>query len=466
VCYFLVTFYILYLRFINLEMREPADSAAYMQVAWSALHWPPFTISMQENFISYFPYNFLGDQLMWTLALFSPLCLLPYPGIMFLAAQSSIISVGALLLYRIAAEKLEDRLLAILVTVCFLLNPATLLSFWHFGFRAETLFIPLTFLIFYLVGKERLFWACIVLTLFLLTKHNSILVGVPMGFYFIFWEKKQWRFGVFCIMASILYYIVGLKMVMAHLQENPVAHFKHFAQFGSTPWEAMVNIITNPAVVWESISITTIDYMIQSLFPAGFLSLFSAIFWLASSELLINALLPHYHAVYCGWHWTFFIPFSFLGMIYTTSWALKTKWSQKARSIFIALILIQLAFSQNISASKVFGDINAFSFRSSNTNTFDIISKIHSIDPEASIMVSSALLWLAFDREHIYNSRVRFHDEVDYIAILLPIETLGHKIFDKFIIDEYALEDKIGYSKFHNYVLISKSSNLAIYKHR
>ncbi|MEN6439284.1 MAG: DUF2079 domain-containing protein [Syntrophobacter sp.] len=465
-CYFAVTFYSLYLRYIYFEMKEPTDSAAYMQVAWSIFHWPPYTMSVQENLISYFPFNFLGDQLMWTLALFAPLCLLPFPGIMFLFAQALIICAGAFLLYRFSAEKLDNRLLALLLATCFLFNPATLLSFWDFGFRAETLFIPLTFLIFYLLHRDRPFWACMVLTLFLLTKHNSILVAIPLGFYFIFWDTKYRRFGVFCILASMVYYVVGLKVVMANLQENPVASFKHFAKFGDTPWQAILNIFTHPGDIWQGVSPFTVDYIKRIFLPAGLLAIFSPVFWMASSELLINAVLPAYHSVYCGWHWTLVIPFAFLGMTYTMCWVLKTKWQGYLKCLFVVLLLVQIGLNVRSFTKRVTEDINHFFYKTTHVDTSEIMDKLALIEPEASVMTSGRLLWYFFDRKNVYNSRVKFHDEVDYIAILLPLLNLGENEIDKYILREFSSQLLTGDSSFNGFDLVVKDTNLWIFRNK
>lgn len=469
--YFTLIFYSLYLRYENFAMLEPTDSAAYMQVSWSTLHWPPFTISLQENLISYFPFNFLGDQLMWTLALFSPLCLLPCPGVMFLAAQSTIICSGAFLLYLIAAEKLENRLVALLLTTCYLFNPATYLSFSYFGFRAETLFIPLTFLIFYLVDKSKPAWACLVLALFLLTKHNSILIAVPLGAYFVFWDRKQWRFGIFCILSSIVYYVVGLKIIMASLQENPVAHFKHFAQFGGTPWEVTATIIAHPGKIFSLIGPLKLDYVLRMIFPAGLLALFSPIFWICSSELLINAVIGDYVAVDCGWHWTFVIPFMFLGMIFTMCWLFgKTNRHKHIRKALTILLLFQMTLELQEVGYRIYSDIISFHARSLQNNSSQIMHHLSSIDHDASIMVSAQLLWSFFDRRHIYNARVKFHDEVDYIAILLPSDRPAYTgldlHIDHFLIKELTLQSRTGESKFRNFDIIVNDSNLLVYKHK
>ena len=73
VLHFALTFTALYNRYVSFEMWEPVDSSAYMQISWSIVHGSPFTTSIQERWVSYAQHNFLGDQLIFTLSLFSPL---------------------------------------------------------------------------------------------------------------------------------------------------------------------------------------------------------------------------------------------------------------------------------------------------------------------------------------------------------------------------------------------------------
>jgi TRAP-type C4-dicarboxylate transport system permease small subunit len=75
VLYFCITYYSLYARYIFFEMREPHGSASFIQAVWSIFNGSPFTITTQEHWVDYFPYNLLSDQLYFTLALFSPLSL-------------------------------------------------------------------------------------------------------------------------------------------------------------------------------------------------------------------------------------------------------------------------------------------------------------------------------------------------------------------------------------------------------
>lgn len=466
--YSLATFFNLYDRYLNLEMREPTDSAAYMQAAWSILHGDPFTVSVQESFFSYYKYNFLGDQLMFTLLLFVPLLLIPaFPvsGLYFLVTQVAIISFGAFLLYRYAAKYIENGPLSVLIALCFLVNPATTYSFQLFGFRAETLFIPIIFGMFYLLQSQKTVWASICLILLVLTKHNAILIGVLIGLYILIFERKIWRFGLFCTIFSVVYYMVGVKEVMTHLQENPTAYFKHFAIFGKTASDAAIYMILHPGEIISMISDNEIAHVRHIFFPVGLLALLHPLFYISSSELLINAVLPDYHSIFCGWHWTIVLPFMFLGVVRTIAWFLsKTTQDDRMKGFIASLLVFQIIFHASSVIPQDIQEHRNFYYRINNIDTSNIITALSIIEPNASVMASGQLLWFLFDRAEIYTSRVKFHDKVDYIVMALPMGHPHYRNIDKFMLEEIGIQQQAGHSKFSNFHVVTATESMLILK--
>jgi len=461
----LITYYNLYTRYIYFEMREPTDSAAYMQVAWSIVFGTPFTISVQENWISVFPHNFLGDQLMFTLMLFSPFLWITSSGLIFLVFQTLIITIGGFLLYLFARIKLNDSLIPLLLTTAFLFNTATFSSFAFFGFRGETLFIPLIFGMFIFIEKNRPIFAAFFLLLILLTKHNAIVISFLLGLYFLLFDREKWRFGIFCLIAASAYYLVGVELIMSNFQENPQAHFKHFKKFGNSPLEALWNIALNPMKILSMISNNEIVYIGLIFFPAAFLSLFHPVFWISLPQIIMILTLSDYGSISCGWHWALVVPFIFIGMVYSFRFIFNSiSKSPFPKYLITTLLIIGIfihftSFKINILEAK-----EDYYFKKNKINTNRIISPLKLIDPDASVMVSGQLLWFFFNREHVFNSRVKFHEDVEYIAILLPIGHPHYQNIDKHIILEINKELKNRESKFKSFDLIGRDKNLIVFK--
>jgi len=81
-------------------------------------------------------------------------------------------------------------------------------------------------------------------------------------------------------------------------------------------------------------------------------------------------------------------------------------------------------------------------------------------------MVSGRLLWYFFNRHYVYNARVKFHDEVDYIAVLVPDKDDPYAELDKCITRELTIQTETGDSLFRKFDLIANDSGLILYKHK
>ena len=465
IVHFAITFMTLHDRYMSFEIREPVDSSTYMQVSWSVFHGTPFTTSIQERWVSFSPHNFLGDQLIFTLALFSPLLLVSTSGVLFLILQTVIISLGAVFLYAYASRKLGNQAFAVMITTCYLFHMATFLSFQFFGFRVETLFIPLLFAVFYYVERKRIVQASIFLILTLLTKHNAIPIVFTLGVYFVAVDRVHWRFGIVCMCAALVYYLVGVGWIMGHFQQNDVAHFKHLARFGATPWQALFHLLLNPALIIAEISKLEISHFLAILFPYGFLSMLHPIFWISSFQLLIIALLDDYHSVFCGWHWAVVVPFIFVGMTATTAWVVKRIGNRKVVVYALTILLGGgLLFHLNAYNKHVIQTGGQYYFKNNPIDSKRIMSVLSEIDKDASVMASGQLLWNLYDRERIFHSAEKFHDEVDYVAVLLPVGFAHYRNTDNNLIKELKKKVRNKGSKLDAFDLVHKSKNLHIYK--
>ncbi len=325
------------------------------------------------------------------------------------------------------------------------------------------------FNVFFLL-KNKITLASISLLLCVLTKHNAIAISFILGIYCLVFTSNLRRFGIFSLLLSIVYYIIGVELIMSHLQENPVAHFKHFAQFGNTPIEALVNVIYNPQKIFSLISREESIHFIKFFFPAGLLSLFSPIFWISSPQIMMNASLSNYHSIFCGWHWALIVPFIFIGIVSSIDYIL-SKFQHdvhklKIITIFILLLLLMdFFFHFSLFNSLMLEDQKQFYFKQNNINPHEIINQLSIIEPNTSVMVSGQLLWFFFNRKYIYTSRVKFHDDVDYIAILLPIGMRHYRNIDYYIIKNIQKGIISNKLQFKNYNIIIQNKNLIILKH-
>ncbi len=467
VLHFALTFTALYNRYVSFEMWEPVDSSAYMQISWSIVHGSPFTTSIQERWVSYAQHNFLGDQLIFTLSLFSPLLIFTTSGVLFLIVQTVIISLGAVFLYAYANRKLGSPALSVVVATCYLFHAATFLSFHFFGFRVETLFIPFIVAVFYFAETKRHILASVFLLLTLLTKHNAIPVVFMIGVYFVAFNRGNRRFGLFSMCVALIYYLVGVEWIMGHFQQDPVAHFKHFARFGPTPWQALSHLILHPSIVISEISKQEMSHFLMIFAPYGFLAVFSPVFWISFFQLLILSLLDDYQSMFCGWHWALVVPFIFLGMTATVAWVRKRTGNHKmATSALVAVLAGGLLFHLSLYNQHILQADKQFHFKARGVDFEQVMAGLSGIEKDASVMASGQLLWYLYDRERIFHAAERFHDDVDYVAVLVPFDYPHYRNTDRNLSLELKKKLRNQKSKLDAFDLVHRSDNLLVFKNR
>lgn len=462
--YFSLTLSCLYQRYIYLEMKESPDPAAFMQISWSIVKGIPFTISVLEHAMEHFSHNFLGRQLPLTMAVFSPLFLFTSSGVPFLIIQILIISLGAIPLYLLAKGSLKNKWLALLIATAYLFNPATYETFEKFGFRVETLFILPLFAMFYFLDRDNYWGAGISLLFALFTKHNMIMMSFMLGLYYLLVDRKRWRFGIFCLAVAVGYYIIGVKIVISKFQLDKTVSFKWFADFGQSPKEILVNMALHPGKIWGAISPLEWKYSYRIFFSAGFLALLHPVFWVCLPQLIMNAIMPDYHSIYCAWHWAVVVPFLFVGIVYTMKWILDRFHQYSYPKYILSAILVWGLFYNFADYNKtVLSADRTFYYKQKNIDTKKIIEQLSVIEPDASVMASGQLLWFLGGRERLYVARTKFHDEVDYIAVLLPMGQDNMLNVDRYLMKEIPNTNSKYLKK---YTIISRSPNLIIFKRK
>ncbi len=468
VIYFSITLSCLYQRYIYLEMKEPTDSAAMLQISWSILHGTPFTVSCQENGIPYYPHNFLSGQLMLTLGLFSPLFFFTSSAVPFLIIQALIVSLAAIPLYLLAERVLKSKGLALLITGIYFFNPATFESFEKFGFRVETIFMLAFFAMFYFLEKDNYIWAGVSLLFALLTKHNMIMITFMFGLYCLIFDRKRWRFGVFCLILAVSYYIIGVRMIIykfhAGGQFGESSSFYWFRDFGTTAREVLVNMLLHPGKILSNISVLEWKHVLRILTPAGFLALGHPIFWVCLPQLVMNALMPDYHSIFAAWHWAVVVPFMFAGIIYSISWLLvKSNQNIYLKSLIFTILALGVVYNFADYNKNVLAADKRYYYKQKNVDTSKIIEQLSIIEPDASVMASGQLLWFFAARDELYISWVKFHDDVDYVVSTLPLGQRGYGNIDQNLMKELPNPNSQYYKKFK---VISQTPNLIILKNR
>ena len=277
------------------------DLGIYMQVLWSTLHGRPFYYSYELNKIP--SGNFFGLHFVPILFLILPLYMLFPCAETLLVIQTVAIGAGAVPLYFLAKEVLESRTSAVVVSVIYLLYPPLHGLNW-FDFHPEA-FIPLFIILMaYFFEMRKFRWMYVSMVLALSTIEFTALIVAAIGVSFLLKglrKGKDWVHGIVVAVASAIWFLLSVKVSNILAGDVGARTFaaRLWDQWGSTPLEIVVNVITHPvdAFLFMITPWYKVIYPIMLLLPLLFVPLFAPIEFIPALAWIIPALLsradPH-----------------------------------------------------------------------------------------------------------------------------------------------------------------------------
>ena len=369
------------------------------------------------------------------LVLISPLYLIWESPKMLLLLQSVVLGLGAIFLFLISKNLLKNKNISLALSFIYLINPAVGYANLY-DFHPVTL--GTTFLLgsFYFLLKRKYFIFILFGVLAGLTKEQVwstvALLGLTISLREIIENKlrlsslnksrlKNIFLGViiFIISISIFYYLIWQAIPGARGGN----HFalEYYSEFGSSASDIVRNIILNPvktlAIVFQP---SQLNYLLQLLFPLGFLPLISPyILLFTASDLGINLLSnnPQLHQIY--YQYTASVtPFLFISSIYSV-YFLK-KFFPKININIISLYLILTAVTSAYLLGPLPGSKkpNIDMFTKQLTNAAVIENFISTIPQDYSVAATNNLGAHLSQRQKIFTIPVGLND-ADYVLFLL-----------------------------------------------
>ena len=230
--------FLAYLSIIKLHyfLYNNFDLSIFSQVFFNTLngHWFDMTINL---------HNYLADHSTPIIILLLPIyALKPSPDIL-LVIQSFVLALAAWPLYLIAYRVSVSRLLALGVSLAWLLNP-----FVHyanlFEFHLLTILPFLFFWLFYFYqqNKFKIFLLFFILALLVREDISLLLLGFSL---LAFLDKKNWQWKYLITIISLLYFFIAIKIIGTFSLNGS---YKFFAYYN---WLGGHDIIT---IFWSFIS--------------------------------------------------------------------------------------------------------------------------------------------------------------------------------------------------------------------
>lgn len=322
------------------------DLAIHEQILWNTLNGRFFATSLEVN-------NSFADH-------FRPLmlALLPFYALFqsaktLIIAQVVALAAAAIPLFLIADARLKNKRVALAIAFMYLVYPAVGYVA-RFDFHMEAIVVPLFFMAFYALQKEKWKQATFWLILTLLCKENMGIVVATVGVYAVVIRRK-WRVGAAWFLMGVGTFVLTSFWLLPTIRGESLDAMSRYAWLGGDLQEVVRTIFTKPAMVWEQLVETgNLLYLAQLLSPVGFLSVLGwSELMITAPFLLTNVLAEHFcqPTIYCHYSAPI-IPFIFIALVFGL--ARLRGWLKDERAWQLAVLLVLLPALFNFQVENPF----------------------------------------------------------------------------------------------------------------
>ncbi|MDX1415937.1 MAG: DUF2079 domain-containing protein [Candidatus Promineifilaceae bacterium] len=313
------------------------DLAINEQILWNTLNGRFFASSLEVG-------NSFADHFRPFLLVMLPLYALFQRAETLLTIQTIILASAAIPIYQLAILKLRDRLIAILISTCYLLYPAVGFIA-RFDFHIEVFAIPAFVAAFLAMERKQWAWATAWLLVPLLVKENMGLTVAMFGLYALL-MRRDWRWALGWLALGLATFLTTTFWLLPAVRGENLDAFDRYHWLGSSPQEMLLALLTNPVRVWQHIAtMQHLQYLRQLFLPAGFLALLGLPeLILALPGLVTNLLADHFcqPTIYCQYTVPV-VPFVFIALV-TGLFRLDRWWRSRRglRMLTAGLVLLTL----------------------------------------------------------------------------------------------------------------------------
>ncbi len=388
----------------------------------------------------------------------------------FLILQSLALALGAWAVFKIVqllfADASRRDAIAFVFAAAYLLYPP-LERTNLFDYHSFVLVTPLILFMVYCALTRRYVWAAGLFAAALLTRENVGLTTALLGGYFI-WkagktgDRPLFKFGLGVAAASVVWFLLSMYVIIPYFRGGGHFALDFYGDFGATPLGVVAGVFTKPATVFSYLARPdTLQYFLSVLGPLGFLSLYSSVHLLiASPEFGLDLLSNQWYMRETLWHYTALVqPFVILAAIYGAKKIFdrvrRTRSERLAAGLIIGWVLFSSLSFAYLEGPTVFGREYRTPIFSTYPEAYPeaLVWSEKLKDENIKVSASSNLALLFSGRKYFY---VFFNNyrQADYV-IVNPHEFINDQLFTQV----YGT-----LTKDSEFVLISKSVNLEVYK--
>jgi uncharacterized membrane protein len=276
------------------------------QAFWNTIHGYPFAFTNQ-GIDWYGPPTRLAVHFEPIILPLSVLYIFHSDPRILLVFQTLALSTGSLPVFLITRKYVPEWPLAAAVMAASYLYSPTLIGVNLFDFHAVALVTPLLLYALLALERRNVFWTTVTCVLAALCKEEIPAVVALLGV-LVVWKYKMPRLGSCMFVGGILGSVIAfitIKHFFPGYQSNNFWY--RYAALGSTPGQAIVNVLLHPWVlIFYFVTLDRIYYLANFFRNTGFLPLLSPIWMLAaipdfainlmSTDPLLYSGVYHYNA--------------------------------------------------------------------------------------------------------------------------------------------------------------------------
>ncbi|EKQ69720.1 putative membrane protein [Leptolyngbyaceae cyanobacterium JSC-12] len=290
--------------------------------------------------------HILGDHAAW---IFYPLSLLYriYPDVHWLfLVQAIALATAAIPLLHLAQQAGLKEHQATAIAAVYLLYPLVF-NLNLFDFHPEVIALPLLFAAVLAARSQHILWFVVCVVIILGCRDALSLTVSAMGVWLWVFEQRR-VYGAIAFSTGIVWFILATQVILPHFQPAGVLGTSHFAEFGKTIPEILLNILLRPDLLLRKlITLPNLGYLLLLLSPLawGLSVRHLAPLVAAIPQLAINLLstspalkdMVHQYSLPI-------VPFLFLAVIATV--AAGDSWIQRPRRMVLWSLVTFVALAQ------------------------------------------------------------------------------------------------------------------------
>ena len=318
-----ITFFILQVRLYKGLHMQTEDLGHYDQPLYNSLHGRFLETSlMNPQGGSIFAFHFVPIML-FILPIYA---LFPHTYVLFFL-QALAAGFGALAVFLLARDKLEDELASTCLALAYLLHPSlqgATLNLFDFGFHPGNFFPPLLLFAFYFLLKERYRCFTCFFLLALMVQETYAVSLVALGLYIFLTDARKRRVGATMVSASLLWFLIANQVVIPYFRAlsppQPPKQLGPMQPIGADLLPALFDLFRQPLPLYLEMLRHGRHYLLYLLMPLSFLPLTHIPSLLALLPyLFVNLMAVTAHYSYPllpnSWHVTPIIPFVFISAV-------------------------------------------------------------------------------------------------------------------------------------------------------